>query len=121
MKEASGGIDGLASNTVPYIRKNAGPYRRNPLGRWGVDLLDSTGTIEEGKLADLVLLDSNPVQDIRNTQEIAAVVLRGRLLERDELAGMLVDAGSQGNDGPRDAAWNDFKAEHPWAVDRECR
>jgi hypothetical protein len=43
------------------------------------------GTIEAGKLADLVLLEANPLEDIRNTRAIAAVVLNGRLKERDEL------------------------------------
>jgi len=43
------------------------------------------GTIEKGKLANLVLLDANPLDDIRNTRKIAAVVLNGRLLDRAEL------------------------------------
>jgi imidazolonepropionase-like amidohydrolase len=43
------------------------------------------GTVEKGKLANLVLLDANPLDDIGNTRKIAAVVLNGRLLERAEL------------------------------------
>ena len=43
-------------------------------------LLDSLGTVEEGKIADLVLLDGNPLDDITNTQKIAAVILRGQLI-----------------------------------------
>ena len=43
------------------------------------------GTIEPGKEANLVLLDADPLADIGNTRRIAAVVLRGRLLDRAEL------------------------------------
>lgn len=43
------------------------------------------GTVEEGRMADLVLLDANPLEDIRNTRRIEAVVLDGRLLDREEL------------------------------------
>ena len=43
------------------------------------------GTVARGKRADLVLLDGNPLEDISNTSRIAAVVLGGRLLTRDEI------------------------------------
>jgi imidazolonepropionase-like amidohydrolase len=47
------------------------------------------GTIEKGKLADLVLLDADPLADIKNTQKIAAVVANGKLLTKQELQKML--------------------------------
>ncbi len=50
------------------------------------------GTIEVGKLADLVLLDANPLQDISNTKKINAVVANGTLLTRKDLDKMLEDA-----------------------------
>jgi imidazolonepropionase-like amidohydrolase len=40
------------------------------------------GTIEVGKRADLVLLDADPLTDIRNVQRIDAVILRGKLVTR---------------------------------------
>jgi imidazolonepropionase-like amidohydrolase len=43
------------------------------------------GTIEAGKNADLLLLDSNPLENIRNTRRIRAVILGGRLLDRSTL------------------------------------
>ena len=42
-------------------------------------MLDSAGTIASGQLADLVLLDANPLRDIRNTRRISAVMANGRL------------------------------------------
>lgn len=44
-------------------------------------LLDSLGTVEPGKLADLVLLDADPLANIANTRRISAVVARGRLYD----------------------------------------
>jgi imidazolonepropionase-like amidohydrolase len=50
-----------------------------------LEATDSLGTVAAGKLADLLLLDANPLADIRNTRRIAAVVANGTLLTRDEL------------------------------------
>ncbi len=52
-------------------------------------MADSLGTVEPGKLADLVLLDANPIEDIRNTQKIRAVVANGRLYRRADLDRLL--------------------------------
>jgi len=43
------------------------------------------GTIEEGRLADLVLLTGNPLEAISNTRTVEAVVSKGEFLGRDEL------------------------------------
>jgi hypothetical protein len=51
--------------------------------------IKTSGTIEKGKVADLVLLDANPLESIENTKRIAAVVANGRLLDRGELDRML--------------------------------
>jgi len=48
-------------------------------------IADSVGTVERGKVADLVLLEANPLEDIRNTRRIAAVVLRGTLYDNSGL------------------------------------
>jgi imidazolonepropionase-like amidohydrolase len=53
------------------------------------------GTVASGKAADLVLLDASPLEDIRNTRRIYAVVLRGRLLNRAKLDQMLEQAKRQ--------------------------
>ncbi|MGH7545803.1 MAG: amidohydrolase family protein [Gemmatimonadota bacterium] len=43
------------------------------------------GTVGEGKAADLILLDANPLADVRNVQRRAGVVVRGRWLPEEEL------------------------------------
>jgi uncharacterized protein len=50
------------------------------------------GTIAPGKLADLVLLDANPLEDILNTRTIHAVILNGRVVDRAELDALLTPA-----------------------------
>jgi imidazolonepropionase-like amidohydrolase len=54
--------------------------------------LDRRGTIEAGKIADLVLLDKDPLADIHNTRSIEAVVLNGKLMPRAALDAMLAEA-----------------------------
>jgi len=68
--------------------KNAAEY---------LGMLDSLGTIEKGKLADLVLLDANPLDSIVNTTKIQSVVVNGRLLDRkalDRMEAVMKDAAN---------------------------
>jgi imidazolonepropionase-like amidohydrolase len=46
---------------------------------------DSFGTIETGKRADLVLLNANPLADIRNVSKIEGVMVRGKWFSRADL------------------------------------
>jgi imidazolonepropionase-like amidohydrolase len=47
------------------------------------------GTIQKGKLADLILLDANPLKDIANTKRIGGVIVNGRYLPNQVLEKML--------------------------------
>ena len=51
--------------------------------------LADTGTVEVGKRADLVLLDADPLENIRNTRKIESVVLAGRYFSRTDLDHLL--------------------------------
>lgn len=53
------------------------------------------GTVEVGKVADLVVLDADPLADIANVQRINAVVREGRLLDRAALDKVLDQAASR--------------------------
>ena len=55
-------------------------------------LTATEGSVATGRRADLVLLDADPLQDIRNTQRIRAVVLDGRLITREAIDAMLAMA-----------------------------
>jgi hypothetical protein len=50
---------------------------------------EQLGSIEKGKIADLVFLDANPLDDIRNTQKVSGVILNGRFLSRSDLQKIL--------------------------------
>lgn len=79
--------------------------------RWlGVDA--HTSTIDVGKVADLVLLDENPLQDAKATRAIHAVILKGKYLDRATLDGMLADAAREasGQQGSNPS----------WAAHPEC-
>jgi imidazolonepropionase-like amidohydrolase len=71
----------VAAGLTPYQALETGT--RNVAMFFGTSA--QTGTIEVGKRADLVLLDGNPLTDIRNTTRRSGVMLRGKWLPRADL------------------------------------
>ncbi|MCA1617184.1 MAG: amidohydrolase family protein, partial [Acidobacteria bacterium] len=61
------------------------------------DMQDSLGTVERGKIADLVLLEANPLENIANTQRISSVVVNGRYLPKGTLQKMLAEVEAVAN------------------------
>jgi imidazolonepropionase-like amidohydrolase len=64
-------------------------------GAESVGRLQEVGTIEAGKIADLVLLDADPLQEIGNTEKIAMVVADGRPLRREALDALLAKVAKE--------------------------
>ena len=76
-----------------FVKAGLSPYQAlktatvNPAKYTGQ--LNTLGTVEQGKIADLVILDANPLEDIHNTQKIYAVILNGKMLDRGKLDQLL--------------------------------
>ena len=75
----------VAAGLTPWQALETGT--RNVARYFGT--MKDTGTIEPGKRADLVLLDADPLADIRNTTRRAGVMLRGRWLSQGEIEARL--------------------------------
>src|SRR5688572_1172059 len=71
----------VAAGLTPYQALETGT--RNVARYFGTER--ETGTIERGKRADLVLLEADPLVDIRNTTKRAGVMVRGRWLPQAEI------------------------------------
>lgn len=53
------------------------------------------GVIKAGNRADSLLLDADPISDIRNTRKIQAVICRGKMYDRKDLDQLLADAADE--------------------------
>jgi imidazolonepropionase-like amidohydrolase len=95
---------GLHEELALYVEKGLTPSQAlssaTRAGPAWFGKLDRYGGIEPGKAADLVLLDANPLADIKATRAIRMVVLRGVVFDRGRLDRILADTSKQV------AAWN---------------
>ncbi len=72
----------------------------------------SMGTVEQGKNADLVLLDANPLADVANLSKIAGVFLKGRYFSRDDLATMKRSVAEAHEAAPQSSAQSAIDENH---------
>ncbi|HEY6885165.1 MAG TPA: amidohydrolase family protein [Nitrososphaeraceae archaeon] len=54
-------------------------------GANALGILNKTGTIENGKEADMIILGANPIDNISNTKKIEAIINDGKLVDRDKI------------------------------------
>ena len=70
---------------------------------------DKLGTVEAGKFADLILLDTNPLNDIRNTRKIAGVFVNGRWLPKNVIDKMLSNLKEKNDANKEKYDWKKFR------------
>jgi adenine deaminase len=83
-------------------------------------IADSVGTIQRGKVADLVLLHADPIVDIANTRRIGAVVVRGQLYDERGLENVRAQVRSasdlRDDDWGRKAGTNEVQPPRPQSL-----
>lgn len=112
----SGIVTGFSLHNELELLVNAGLTNEEALisatrlpAEWlGID--KEVGTVEIGKYADLVLLDANPLEDIKNTKTINGVFVNGTWVDKEKIDKMLSDL----------AEWNSsMKEKYKWKNRRE--
>ena len=89
---AHGQQDGIAQHWETWMMQMGGMSNHEALraatinGAKGLGLDKDVGSLETGKLADLLVLDANPLADIKNTQSIRYVMVNGRIYDTSNMA-----------------------------------
>jgi Tol biopolymer transport system component/imidazolonepropionase-like amidohydrolase len=84
---AHGQLSGLAAHWELWMFAQGGMTPLEAIraatlhGAWYIGMDEELGSIEEGKLADLIVLEKNPLDDIRNSQSVRYTMINGRLYD----------------------------------------
>jgi imidazolonepropionase-like amidohydrolase len=70
---------------------------------------DKIGTVEEGKFADLILLDASPLDDIRKTRVISGVFVNGKWIDKEDINQMMMKVKKWNDDNKDNYKWKDRK------------
>jgi imidazolonepropionase-like amidohydrolase len=88
---AHGQLQGLGAHWEIWMMQQGGMTNHealktatiNPAISLGLD--DYIGSLEVGKLADILIMNANPLEDIRNTESIQYTIINGRLYDADNM------------------------------------
>ena len=89
---AHGQLDGLAAHWETWMMQMGGMTNLEAIraatlnGAKSLGLDKDVGSLETGKLADLLVLDANPLTDIKNTNTIRYVMVNGRIFDASNMA-----------------------------------
>lgn len=88
--------EGIHEELALLVRGGLTPLQALRAATWEparyLSATDSLGTVARGKVADVVVLDANPLADIANVRKIHAVVANGRVYDRAALEGLIAGA-----------------------------
>ena len=105
---AHGQIDGIGEHWEIWMLGMGGMTNHQALraatlnGARGLGLDAEIGSLVNGKLADLIVLDANPLENLRNTESVRYVMINGRIYDASNMA----QIGNHPEPAPR-PTWRD--------------
>ncbi|HTE28153.1 amidohydrolase family protein, partial [Flavitalea sp.] len=88
---AHGQIQGIGAHWETWMLQQGGMSNHEALraatynSAWSLGLDSLIGSLEPGKLADLIVMEKNPLENIRNTESIQYVMVNGRLYDTETM------------------------------------